>query len=132
MSTNYPVKQDMEKLLGSVQAEYDRQVSVADYFRKKCEEFRKDDEIKKLEEQLSEVRHYSLHVMNEEEYVEDAAFRAAHYMKCRNGSTFQYELTGTGIGTAISVSSSTSRRTLTVSREVKRVVPVSTARRLIS
>ena len=40
MSTNYPVKQDMEKLLGSVQAEYDRQVSVADYFRKKCEEFR--------------------------------------------------------------------------------------------
>lgn len=103
MSTNYPVKQDMEKLLGSVQAEYDRQVSVADYFRKKCEEFRKDDEIKKLEEQLSEVRHYSLHVMNEEEYVEDAAFRAAHYMKCRNGSTFQYELTGTGIGTAIAV-----------------------------
>lgn len=103
MSTNYPVRQDMKKLLGDVQAEYDRQVSVADYFRKKCEEFRKDDEIKKLEEQLSEVRHYSLHVMNEEEYVEDAAFRAAYYMKCRNGRTFCYTLTGTGIGTIISV-----------------------------
>lgn len=103
MSTNYPVKQDMKKLLGDVQAEYDRQVSVADYFRKKCEEVRKDDEIKKLEEQLSEVRRNSLHIMNKEEYIEDAAFRWAHYKKCRNGSTFQYELTGTDIGTAISV-----------------------------
>lgn len=103
MSTNYPVAQDMSKLLGNVQAEYDRQVSLVDYFRKKYEDFREDDEIKKLEERLDEVRRYSLHVMNEEEYVADAEFRAAHYMKCRNGSTFQYELTGTGIGTAISV-----------------------------
>ena len=104
MSTKYhPTQHDMKELLEGVQEEYDRQVSLVDYFRKQCEEFRKDDEIKKLEEQLSEVRHYSLHVMNEEEYVENAAFRAAHYMKCRNGSTFQYELTGTGIGTMISV-----------------------------
>lgn len=103
MSTNYPVKQDMKKLLEAVQAEYDREVSTADYFRKKCEEFRKDKEIQELEERLSEIRRYSLHVMDEAEYVADAEFRAAHYMKCRNGSTFQYELTGTGIGTAISV-----------------------------
>lgn len=34
MSTNYPFKQDMKKLLGDVQAEYDRQVSVTEYFRK--------------------------------------------------------------------------------------------------
>lgn len=104
MSTKYhPTQHDMKKLLESVQEEYDRQVSLVDYFRNKCMNFRKDEEIAKLEEQCRELRHYSLHVMNEEEYVEDAAFRAAHYMKCRNGSTFQYELTGTGIGTAISV-----------------------------
>lgn len=103
MSTNYPIKQDMEKLLGSVQAEYDRQVSAAEYFRKKCEEFNKDDEIKQLETRLDEMRRLSLHVMNDEEYVSNAEFRAAHYMKCRNGSTFCYTLSGTGIGTAISV-----------------------------
>lgn len=103
MNTNNLVREDMNKLLGSVQAEYDRQVSVADYYRKKCEEFRKDDEIKKLEKQLGEIRGHSLHVMNEEEYVAAAAFRAAHYMKCRNGNTFQYELSGTGIGTVISI-----------------------------
>lgn len=103
MNTNYPIQQDMKKLLVDVQAEYDRQVSVADYFRKKCDKFRKDEEIQKLEEQLSEVRRYSLHLMNDEEYVSNAEFRAAHYMKCRNGSTFCYTLSSTGIGTAISI-----------------------------
>ena len=103
MSTNYPVKQDMEKLLGSVQAEYDRQVSVAEYFRKQCEEFRKDDEIKSLQKQLDRTRRLSLHVMDEAEYEADKEFREWHYQNCRNGSTFQYELIGTGIGTAISV-----------------------------
>lgn len=103
MSTNYPFKQDMKKLLGDVQAEYDRQVSVADYFRKKCEEFRKDTEIQRLEHELQEARRLSLHQMNEEEFNLDKCFRQYHYEKCKNGSTFQYELTGTGIGTAISV-----------------------------
>lgn len=103
MSIDIPIQKDMRELLCQVQSEYDRQINLVEHFRKKCEEFRKDDEIKKLEEQLDEVCRYSLHVMNEEEYVADAEFRAAHYMKCWNGSTFQYELTGTGIGTAISV-----------------------------
>ena len=103
MSTNYPVKQDMTKLLGDVQAEYDRQVSVADYFRKKCAEFRKDEEIKKLEDDIHDLYKYSLHVMDEKEYAADKEFREWHYQNCRNGSTFQYELTGTGIGTAITV-----------------------------
>lgn len=103
MNTNYPTQQDMKKLLENVQAEYDRQVSLVDYFRDKCMNFRKDEEIAKLEEQCRELRHYSLHVMNDEEYVDAAAFRAAHYMKCRNGSTFCYTLSGTGIGTAVSI-----------------------------
>lgn len=103
MSTNSPVKQDMKKLLEAVQAEYDREVSTADYFRKRCAEFRKDEEIKKLEDDIHDLYKYSLHVMDEKEYAADKEFREAHYAKCRNGSTFQYELTGTGVGTAISV-----------------------------
>ena len=102
MSINYPVKQDMEKLLGSVQAEYDRQVSVADYFRKKCEEFRKDDEIKKLEHEIKEVRRHSIQVVSDIELDEINKFRNQHHRSCKKYE-FGYFISGTGFGTAIEI-----------------------------
>ena len=103
MNTEYPIRSDMDKLLGNVMAEYRRQVSVADYFRKKCEDFRKDTEIKRLDDALERERRLSLHRMSEEEYRQDRDFRDQHYSKCKNGNRYQYELTGTGIGTCITV-----------------------------
>lgn len=103
MSTNFPVKRDMRKLLCEVQAEYDRQANATEYFRKQCQAFRKDQEIQELETQVAALRHRSLHVMSEAEYNLAENFRHYHYEKCKNGSTFQYELSGTGIGTIISI-----------------------------
>lgn len=99
----YSAKKDMRELLECVQAEYDKQVNLVDYFRKKCEAFRKDNEIQKLEKKAAELRMYSIHVLSEKEYINDTAFRKAHCMSCRNEGTFQYELTETGAGTIIFV-----------------------------
>ena len=33
----------------------------------------------------------------------ERAFRDSHYKSCKNGSKYLYELTGTGIGTAITI-----------------------------
>ena len=103
MNTDLPIKRDMRKLLCEVQAEYDRQVNATEYFRKQCQVFRKDQEIQGLETQVAELRRRSLHVMSEAEYNLAENFRNYHYKKCDNGSTFQYELSGTGIGTIISI-----------------------------
>ena len=103
MSTEYPIRKDMMELLEQVQTEYYRQVNLVDYFRKKCEEFWKDDEIQKLKKRIDELRRHSLLVLSKKEYTDAAAFREAHNMSCRNRSTFQYELTHAGIGTIISI-----------------------------
>ena len=103
MNTKYPIKRDISKLLEEVQGEYNRQVELVDYFREKYQGFCKDEEIQKLERQVDELRRYSLHVMSEKEHTENAAFQAEHYMKCKNGNRFQYELIGTGIGTVLYV-----------------------------
>ena len=53
MSTKcHPKQHNMKGLLEGVKEEYDNQVSLVDYFRKKCEESRKNDEINKLEEAI--------------------------------------------------------------------------------
>ena len=103
MSTEYPIRKNMMELLEQVQTEYYRQVNLVDYFRKKCEEFRKDDEIQKLEKRIDELRRHNLLVLSKKEYTDAATFREAHNMSCRNRSTFQYELTHAGIGTIISI-----------------------------
>lgn len=103
MSTKYPISRDISKILEEAQEEYNRQVKLVDHFREKYQEFCKDEEIQKLERQVDELRRYSLHVMSENEHTENAVFQAEHYMKCKNGNRFQYELIGTGIGTVLYV-----------------------------
>lgn len=103
MSTNYPIRRDISKLLEEVQEEYSRQVSAAEYFREKYTGFCKDEEIQKLKGNVDELRRYSLHTLSETEYEENSSFRAEHYVKCKNGNRFQYELIGAGIGTIVYV-----------------------------
>ena len=103
MNINFPIKREMKGLLALVQAEYDREADMTEYFRKKCEEFRKDEEIQKLEAEIEQLRRLSLHVMSEKEREDEQSFRNAHYDKCDNGNDYVYELIGTGIGTVISI-----------------------------
>lgn len=96
-------KNEMEKLLSSVQKEYDRQVEQTEYYREKYEGFCKDSEIQALEAELKDVRRRSLLIMSEVEHSANKRFMNHHHEKCGNGNTFQYELHGTGIGVTISV-----------------------------
>lgn len=101
MSTNYLFKQDIKKLLVGIYEEYDRQVSLVEYFRNKCKEFRKDEEMQQLEDELKRTKSLSLHLMSEKERKDEQDFRHTHYERCGNGNDYVYELIGTGIGTVI-------------------------------
>lgn len=103
MNIEHRTGRGVDEYLNAIKAEFDREVSSREYFQKKCAEFRRDEEISRLDRKLDNVMRLSLHVMDQAEYEADRDFRERHYEKCRNGSTFQYTLTGTGIGTIISV-----------------------------
>jgi hypothetical protein len=101
MNTNFPIKRDMSQLLSLVQAEYDREASSTEYFRRKYEEFRKDEEIQRLEAEIARLHRLSLHRLSEKERKDEQDFRHTHYERCGNGNDYVYELIGTGIGTVI-------------------------------
>lgn len=72
-------------------------------YKKTLEEYNKDAEIQKYKKLLEETRKNSLLIMSENETKAEKSFREKHYKKCKNGSTYQYEITGTGIGNCISI-----------------------------
>lgn len=72
-------------------------------YKKQLEEYNKDKEIEKRDEKIKYLREHSLFEMTDDELIEDKAFRAEHYKKCKNGNSYIYELTGTEIGTCIKV-----------------------------
>lgn len=72
-------------------------------YKKKLNEYNKDEEIQKLNNKILKLKEHSLFDMTDRELAEEKAFRARHYKNCKNGSTFVYELTGTGIGTCIKI-----------------------------
>lgn len=70
---------------------------------KQLHEFRKDKEIVKLENEIENIRNHSLQVLTDKEKERIKEFRNRHYNKCNNGGTYWFQLTGTGIGTAITI-----------------------------
>lgn len=72
-------------------------------YKKKLEEYNKDEEIKKRDEKIAYLREHSLFEMTDDELAADKAFRAKHYKKCKNGNSYLYELTGNGIGICIGI-----------------------------
>ena len=74
----FRVHRDFKGLLKAAQDEYDSLVELNESLRKKVAEWNNE---KKAER----------------------AFRDSHYKSCKNGSKYLYELTGTGIGTAITI-----------------------------
>ena len=66
-------------------------------------EYRKDKDIQELENENKYLKSHSLFLMSDLELKKGKDFRAEHYKSCKNGGTYWYKLTGTGIGTAISI-----------------------------
>ena len=94
---------NFQKHIDAIQDEHKRVLDANSALRQRIDEWSKDEEIQKLNKQVDELRRYSLHMMSENEHTENAVFQAEHYMKCKNGNRFQYELIGTGIGTVLYV-----------------------------
>lgn len=94
---------DFDKLLEDVQREYRRVKDSNAELRKQLSEWNKDAEIQKANERADYYRGHSLHELSDKEAKSIAAFRKAHYDSCKNAGTYQFELTGTGIGEAISI-----------------------------
>ena len=94
---------DFKGLLKAAQDEYDFLVETNKSLRKKIAEWNKDEEIRKAVELAEYNRVHSLCQMSDNELKAEKAFKDSHYKSCRNGGRYLYELTGTGIGTAITI-----------------------------
>lgn len=94
---------DFDNGIEMITKAYKRKAEQCNEARKELAEYRKDEEIEKLEKEIASLHGRSLYMMTAKERDADNRFRGKHHQKCKNGSTFQYELAGTGIGVAISV-----------------------------
>lgn len=99
----FRVHRDFKGLLKAAQDEYDSLVELNESLRKKVAEWNKDEEIRKAVELAEYNRTHSLCQISDNEKKAERAFRDSHYKSCKNGSKYLYELTGTGIGTAITI-----------------------------
>lgn len=92
-----------EPNLQEVQNYIDYCIECANKANAQLAEYRKDKDIQELEKEIENLRNHSLYFMNDIELKRAKAFREKHYKSCKNGGTYWYKLTGTGIGTAISI-----------------------------
>ena len=99
----FRVHRDFNGLLKAAQDEYDSLVELNESLRKKVAEWNKDEEIRKAVELAEYNRTHSLCQMSDNEKEAEKAFKDSHYESCKNGGKYLYELTGTGIGTAITI-----------------------------
>lgn len=99
----FRVHRDFKGLLKAAQDEYDSLVELNESLRKKVAEWNKDEEIRKAVELAEYNRTHSLCKMSDNEMKAERAFRDSHYKSCKNGGKYLYELTRTGIGTAITI-----------------------------
>lgn len=94
---------DFDKLLEDVRREYNRVKANNVDLHKRLDEWNKDEEIQKANERAAYYRRHSLHELSDKEAKRIAEFRKEHYVSCKNSGTFLFELSGTGIGEAISI-----------------------------
>ena len=105
----FDMTEKMDGLLASVKRLYDSEVEDNRKMRDRLANWRKDDDIQKLEKELHHCRRNALVVMSDKEYMADRDFRDKHYKMHNNEkskracNTYVYTLSGTGIGTCITV-----------------------------
>ena len=92
-----------DECLETIKKEYKSVCDSRDSFREQLRSWNKDDEIQAARKQAEEYRRLSLCQCSEKEIERMAKFRSRHYQSCKNAGCYQYELTGTGIGTVIKI-----------------------------
>ena len=102
MSFNQFFTGDLQKHIEAISDEYDRVCEVNASLRQRMQEWRKDDEIQKLEKEIAEVRRHSIHVVTDVELDEINKFCNQHLQSCKKYD-FGFFLTGTGFGTGIDI-----------------------------
>lgn len=94
---------NFKKLLSDIEVEYNRQAGMVEMLQERLNQFRRDEEIQKLETEIQELRKLSLLILSPVERDRVDAFRTHHWKKCDNPNAFRYEIHGTGIGACISI-----------------------------
>lgn len=92
-----------EKAWQKVHDEYDAVCKERDRCRQLVNEWNKDEEIQKAQQQAEFYRRNSLRELSESEAQRIREFREEHYKSCKNSGTYLFELNGTGIGEAITI-----------------------------
>ena len=89
---------------------YEALEEKASYYQQQLSEYNKDVEIQKYKDKIDELYSRSLLLMSDKEAEAEYNFRQRHYEQCAlplnsksAGSTYIYELTGTGLGTIIKI-----------------------------
>lgn len=96
----------INQYLEGIKKEYETAQSQIEYLRHQVETFNAQDEVKKANKRADRIASMSLHVLSDDEMASAKLFRDKHYKSCQSGkmsTTFEYILTGTGIGTAIEI-----------------------------
>lgn len=96
----------IDQHLDGIKREYENVQAQLRYLRHQNETFNAQDEVRKANERADRIQRMSLYVFSDDEMASAKAFRDKHYKSCQHGrmsTTFEYVLTGTGIGTAIQI-----------------------------
>lgn len=93
----------LEDVLSDLREEFDNICRDRDRYKKQVEEWSKDEEIQKAKQFAERCLRHSLLQLSELEMQKCVAFKKQHYESCENGSTYQYEITHTGIGTILKI-----------------------------
>lgn len=108
MYLNHLSQKDVHEYLEAVGRQYDRLNDENKSLRERIASFNEADEIKKHSDAVRDIRKRSLLVMTEKEAEAEIRFRDehAHFRGTKMSlfhSIFQYEITGTGIGTILKI-----------------------------
>ena len=96
---------DVKKLLSRIQEKFDSLEEENLNLRKYLASYNQEKEIKEREETIKDLRTRALHMLSDKEWKDYNAFHEKHYKVsgCKNANHYIFDLTGTGIGTAIKV-----------------------------
>lgn len=101
---------DFDDVLYDLRNTFNAMQDIIDESKKTINEWNKDEEIQKAQNEAKYWREHSLCHLSDKELERLSKFQEKHYKKCaeplnnkRAGNTYIYELTGTGIGTIIKV-----------------------------
>lgn len=96
-------KENFDNAIQQLKSVFDVLCDKNKHLSEQLSNWNKDDEIQKAHKEADWYKRNSLITLSDNEVAAIKEFKNRHYNSCHNGSTYQYELTGTGIGTAIKI-----------------------------